>query len=1466
MKAVGAVLSIAAIFTGNPWVALAAMAANGIAAQQERRKAERAARDAYNASLHDRMIMVRGTVEPRELVLGRVRKSGQLYPIGSIGTNNEKFVFVVLLAGHEIDAVEQVWFNETPLTLDSSGYVQTAPYIKGEILTDSLYATVSGNTVTLPRVPIVGSVHATQYDDATQTENAVTPSNVSGAVVTISIAGACRINYQYSLGTSRARVTWSLGTSTQAASARLLALFPSKWTSAHQLLGIAYLVVELDYDQDAYPTGLPVVSAVIRGAKVYDPSSTTTAWSENPALLLRAAATHPLCGRLPTAYIDDAAISAAATVADTSTAYVVAGVGTTTRARYTAGTVIRSDQQPQQGITELLSAMSGRMSFAGGKLRIKTGYTAPVAAIDADWFAPGPVQYTPSVPRQDLNNVVQGTYVDGGGKWQVVPFTRQVDSASVSSDGAELAQDLTLGAVTFGPQAQQVAANLLRESRNSATFAATFNLRAYALEALDTVTLTLDRFGLAAKAFEIIERAYTADAGITLTLRETDASFYALGSSFVQPASTANTTLPQPWNVAAPGALDVQSGTAHLLRQSDGTVVSRMWVSWPAITDAAVLAGGQVEVAYTLGNSTLPAGSWSSVTVPGDAPGAYITTVQDGRVYLVKARCINATPVRSPWGTQVVHRVIGKSAAPAQVADLTATVVQGGVRVSWTPSAELDYADTDLRIGAYWSSAAALFRGTSNTYTWPWPAAGTYTLSAKHRDTTGNVSAAAATVAVTVDAAMLVQWANIAGTGRPADSATVGPALNADPYMLNPMAWAIFYGVAATFAAISDGKVGTGVARSGAAGTLTWGNGTQHLAVDAAKTYRVSGWLRTVSGSGSVAYLGAALFDSAGSNITGAGSQWYYAAASVAPGGSWSFYSGLFGAGTARPFPSTARTMAPLYILSYGGGTSVHEIQDLRIEEVTEVVSAQAAADAAALAAASAQTAAGNAQTSANTANTALTNIASDSILSPSEKPSVVQDYTVITGEQSGIDAQATAYGISTEKTTYDSAVSALTTYLGTLSGWNTVPGSDVAIVGTTFRANFAGVYTARQALLNKVSEIAGTRAVWAAIASKPVDTDLLNTHTQGSILVVNHPAGGNYSNAAAGQTGALKIRLPQSWTNTMLRFFVEVYEYVPDRSFTLEIGGYNSSTPGWLNCYARMTGAAVAEKTVRFGHDGTYCCIWIGDPAMTWEFPQVAISNFRAAYSNFAQATWASGWQVSLDTSAVAGHAVNYTQANPLTGASWAQIPAGTGKAADYATVNRLSYSSSAPGSPVDGDLWVDTTTVPYVIKLRESSLWRVGANLSTGTLAQLNAVDTAQIAANATTDVVSVTTAGPITLTVAYAELIRVSFGPYAYATYVMVQFYAEALMIQASGPTNMGEFFYAEDNTTAQSPVLRVGAGQGTTLGERATPTITYNFTLAASTSGFVKIMGKANDDSTYQTDTVRGLYILAEVAKR
>lgn len=125
------------------------------------------------------------------------------------------------------------------------------------------------------------------------------------------------------------------------------------------------------------------------------------------------------------------------------------------------------------------------------------------------------------------------------------------------------------------------------------------------------------------------------------------------------------------------------------------------------------------------------------------------------------------------------------------------------------------------------------------------------------------------------------------------------------------------------------------------------------------------------------------------------------------------------------------------------------------------------------------KTQADNAAADALAANQELANIASDNVLSQGEKPTVIRDVNVITAEQTGIDTQANAFGITTEKAAYDNAVSALSTYLATLTTptlWSDLSG-DTTIVGTTFRSKFADVYTTRQALLNAIYGAAKAKA-----------------------------------------------------------------------------------------------------------------------------------------------------------------------------------------------------------------------------------------------------------------------------------------------------------------------------------------------------------------------------------------------------
>lgn len=56
--------------------------------------------------------MFRGSVEARRLIYGEVQTSGVMYALGSTGSKNEYFHFIVLLAGHEVDSIGDVWVGE----------------------------------------------------------------------------------------------------------------------------------------------------------------------------------------------------------------------------------------------------------------------------------------------------------------------------------------------------------------------------------------------------------------------------------------------------------------------------------------------------------------------------------------------------------------------------------------------------------------------------------------------------------------------------------------------------------------------------------------------------------------------------------------------------------------------------------------------------------------------------------------------------------------------------------------------------------------------------------------------------------------------------------------------------------------------------------------------------------------------------------------------------------------------------------------------------------------------------------------------------------------------------------------------------------------------------------------------------------------------------------------------------------
>jgi hypothetical protein len=441
-------------------------------------------------------------------------------------------------------------------------------------------------------------------------------------------------------------------------------------------------LVDLEFDTDAFPTGVPSITAVFRGAKVLDPRTGTTAWTQNPALIARDWALYANGGGCSAGDLHAASFNTAANACDTSQAFTTTA-GTSTLPLYTCNIVCRTDEDPWQTFQEIGESMAGKAGWAGGLLRMVAGvYRAPVATITEDWISSAdPVQIVPEPPTDEAVNVYRPTISDAGQNYSAVPAPEVRATAYISADGRELPREITLGGVTDTTHAQHVCGVLMRDARNALSVVLPCNLRAFQIELFDVVSVTLPRFGWSAKTFEVVDWKFSMSGGVLLTLKETAAAIYQPDALFQVVDLTPNTRLPNPYSVPLVGNLTATTSVAAF---ADGQPIVRGLVQWDRHTDAGVLRNGRIEVQYILigsmdapvswvngsgvavswstgGFSTVwnseqqtdPEGDgWLTVRVQGSQTETVISGLKARAAYLFRARAENALGVRSAWSLQ----------------------------------------------------------------------------------------------------------------------------------------------------------------------------------------------------------------------------------------------------------------------------------------------------------------------------------------------------------------------------------------------------------------------------------------------------------------------------------------------------------------------------------------------------------------------------------------------------------------------------------------------------------------------------------------------------------------------------------------------------------------------------------------------------------------------------------------------
>lgn len=207
-----------------------------------------------------------------------------------------------------------------------------------------------------------------------------------------------------------------------------------------------------------------------------------------------------------------------------------------------------------------------------------------------------------------------------------------------------------------------------------------------------------------------------------------------------------------PPGIAVPAITEVRSDGAVLMREPDGSFASRILVTFlrPSGLRDDVVA---VEARYRVDGS---AGAWTPLgPVAADAGEVSLAPVEDGETYAFALRYVTVSGARGAWSATRTHTVIGKTAPPADVASFSAQQNGAVVVFDWPQIPDLDLAGYEIRYarqGSFvWDDATPLTRVTRGTQiTSAAMPPGAHTVGIKAADTSGNVSASAATTDLVV--------------------------------------------------------------------------------------------------------------------------------------------------------------------------------------------------------------------------------------------------------------------------------------------------------------------------------------------------------------------------------------------------------------------------------------------------------------------------------------------------------------------------------------------------------------------------------------------------------------------------------------------------------------------------------------------------------------------------------------------
>jgi len=649
----------------------------------------------------------RGSALDHQIIYGRAKVGAVVVFDGTTGNNNKFLHRVLAFAGHRVESFDEIYINDAKVTnLESDGNVKQVELPDGTL--------------------------SNRYD------------------------GFIRIKKHK-------------GFDGQSADSSLVSEV-SGWTNNHRLRGIAYLYCRFKFDSDKFPNGVPIITATIKGKRVYDPRTGSISWSDNPALCLRDYLTQGYGLNESPSNIDGDLVRSAADVCDETN--TLSG-----NTRFTCNGAFTTAQAPYDTINSISTSMGGLVWYSQGKWRMKPAHwVAPTITFDEDDLRSS-VSVKTRHSRRDNFNTIRGTFRGEESNWQVTDYPEVTNSAFLSADnGQESVINLDLPFTDSSEEARRIARIALERNRQQLTVSASFGLRAFKVQVGDVVRLNLDRFGWSYKEFEVVSWTFgltdDLDLQVQMSLREISESVFDEVDDG-QVYERDNTILGDSLETQIP-FLNEASVSAFV--NNDGTTIPQIKFSWGVLDESAVDY-------YIFQWKLTTESTYNSQTIDGNE--YVLSPAVSGVSYDYRVAAVNHLGVKSQFVTSPSPVSTGDDGTtPNAPTNLSASGGYESITVTWDePSQNTDGSDLkDL-------FQYKIYRGTSNN---PTSFVGrisgeaftdsglddnqTYYYRIKALDFTGNESAYSANVSATTNpqildgadgtSVLVVYAANASGTNQ----------------------------------------------------------------------------------------------------------------------------------------------------------------------------------------------------------------------------------------------------------------------------------------------------------------------------------------------------------------------------------------------------------------------------------------------------------------------------------------------------------------------------------------------------------------------------------------------------------------------------------------------------------------------------------------------------------------------------